>query len=651
MAAVVGARRWAIGGVCLLIAAAALRFYDLSAASLWHDEAIAAINSRGTLPEVVFNAATRYANTSPILYPLALWAVQKVASAEFSVRLLPAAASALTVGALLFWMPRLGVPRRAAFLAALLAAVSVAAIEHAQDAREYSVDALLAVLLIAGLLQYLRDGRKALLCAALFVGPLLQYGLALFCVAVIGAAVIAPSSASQTGGCNARGTYAGAVWGWLKRRFDLLLPIGAFAAGCAATWAVTGRHQWGGGGWGGGGYLADFYYQGGYDAAAVAEFAFNRTWSLLSYHMPPMVAGGALFAFVALLIVGALRRSRFDAIAILALFAVWTALCAALAGLYPFGGSRHSLYLGPIVFLAAGAALHWVAVEAAALARRAWVGTALAAAAVCAIAVAGTAAVWQADTYYAKDGSMARVLAALDEREREGDAVFASRYEAPAVAFYKGGRPDNYFYGTAVCWGDSWGAASWAECFPGVLDEMFRMAGNSSRVWLIHNSSVSVVNETAAHAPEAAVEEVVGGGWTTLHLITGVDELTADVRRESLAMYADIASNAPSAVSTYNLYLKGDTLRYAKRPCAAADTDARFFLHIYPSDEADLPAHRRRHGFDNLDFDFHDYGVWVDDACIIWRALPLYPIERIRAGQFIEPNGPRVWEVEFSVKP
>ena len=655
MAAVVSARRYVIGGVCLLIAAAALRFYDLSADSLWHDEAIAAINSRGTLSETVFNAGTRYANTSPILYPLALWAVQKVASTEFSVRLLPAAASALTVGTLLFWMPRLGVPRRAAFMAALLAAVSVAAIEHAQDAREYSVDALLAVLLIVGLLQYMRDGRKALLCAALFVGPLLQYGLILFCeaalcVAVIGVAVTAPTSASQTGVCNARGTYAGAVWRHIRPRIGLLLPIGAFAAGFAATWALTGRHQWGGGGWGGGGYLADFYYQGGYDAVAVAEFAFNRTWSLLSYHMPPLIAMGALPALGALMAL-ALIRSRFEAIAILALFAFWAALCAALMGLYPFGGSRHNLYLGPLIFLAAGVGLHMLLDYAAALARRAWVGTALAAAAVCAIAVAGGAAVWQADPYYAKDGSMAQVLAALAERESEGDAVYVSRWEVPVVSFYKGEKPQNYFYGKAVCWGDSWGAASWAECFPGVLGEMFRMAGNSSRVWFIHNSSVSVVNETASHVPEAAVEEVVGGGWATLHLITGVDELTADVREEALAMYADIASSAPSAVSTYNLYLREDALRYAKRPCAAADTDARFFLHIYPTDAADLPAHRRRHGFDNLDFDFHDYGVRVGDKCFIRRALPLYPIERIRAGQFIAPNGPRVWEAEFPFDP
>ena len=152
--------------VCLLLVAAGLRFYDLPGHSVWYDEVVAANNSSSVLSEVVPN--TRYGNSSPILYPLALWAVQKVDISAFSIRVLPATASVLTV-------------------AALLATLSAAAIEDAQDAREYSIDALLAVLMIAGLLWYLRDGRKALLCLSLFLAPLLQYGLVLF-----GAALILP---------------------------------------------------------------------------------------------------------------------------------------------------------------------------------------------------------------------------------------------------------------------------------------------------------------------------------------------------------------------------------------------------------------------------------------------------------------------------
>ena len=138
--------------VCLLVVAAALRFDDLPGNSVWYDEAVAANNSSGALAEVVSN--TRHRNSSPILYPLALWAVQKVDVSAFSIRVLPATASVLTVAVMLFLLPRLGVARWAAFLAALLATLSVAAIYHAQDAREYSIDALLAALMIAGLLWF-----------------------------------------------------------------------------------------------------------------------------------------------------------------------------------------------------------------------------------------------------------------------------------------------------------------------------------------------------------------------------------------------------------------------------------------------------------------------------------------------------------------
>ena len=172
----------------LLVVAAALRFYGLPEHYLWFDEAVAANNSGGALAEVI--PKTRSDNSAPVLYPLVLWAVQQVESSRASVRIVPFAASVLTIAVMLFLLPRAGVSRWAALLAALLATVSGAAITHAQGVREYSIDALATVLLIAGLLWYLRDGRKALLCAALFVAPLLQYGLVLFGIAVLGAAVI-----------------------------------------------------------------------------------------------------------------------------------------------------------------------------------------------------------------------------------------------------------------------------------------------------------------------------------------------------------------------------------------------------------------------------------------------------------------------------
>ena len=649
LSAVVDARRcWVMACVCLLVVAIGLRFYNLSGFPVAHDEARAAIFSWGDLSEVLDN--TRRENSSPILYPLALWAVQKVSSTAFSVRLMPAVASALTVGALLFLLPRLGAPRRAAFLAGLLATVSVAAIDHAHGVREYSVDALVAALMIAGLLRYLRDGRSGLLCGALFVGPLLQYGLVMFGAAALGvAAVDAAFSERQVG--SGRLGHRLRVWEWLKARSGLLLPIGAFGAACVMSWALTARYQWKDGGHGGGGdydgYLVAYYYKSGIDAAAFVEFAVDRTWGMLGYHMPTVIAAAALLAFGALLLLSAWRR-RLDAVALLGLLAVGLALCAALIDAYPFGGIRQCLYLGPIVFLVAGSAFHRVGVAAAALWRREWLSTAVGVAVVTAIAVAGAVEFMQRpERIYHVDNSIKRVIAALDELEREGDVVYASKWEAITLRFYKGEgeEPDNYFYGSV------YRRPSLPDYVPAMLGEMFRAFDNPRRIWLVHNRDVSVSEEmaaySAAHSQEVAVDEVATGGWHTLHLITGFDGLAASVRGEWL----DAVAGAPDAVSTYNLYLQADALYYAKRPCAPGDTDAPFFLSIYPEYAADLRDARQQYGYDIVKFDFHPaLGLRVSDRCVIRLALPEYAVKHIHAGQFIE-DGPVIWEADFPFDP
>ena len=655
IASAVNARRYVVGGACLLIVAAALRFYGMSDYGLGYDEALAALNSKGAFGELLYN--TRNKNSSPILYPIALWAVQQIESSTFSVRVMPAIASALTVGALLFVMPRVGVPRRAAFLAALLAALSVAAIEQAQNSREYSVDALVAALMIAGMLQYLRNGGRALLCVALFVGPLLQYGLVLFGAAALGAAALAPVASAQTGVWGARRISAAAVWGWLEGRIGLLLPLSAFAAGCGLSWWLTARNHLMAGSWNAHGKLAGYYYEGGFDVVAMAQFAIGRTWDMAIYHMPTVIAAGALLAFGALALAWALRRRRLDAIALLCAWALGAAVCAALYGAYPLGDTHQNLYLGPIIFLAAGGAFNALADGAAAVARRAWVGTALAGLAAVAIAIVGANAIWQGGIY-GGGNNILQVLDALDEREQDGDAVYVYGWAVESVQFYKGENPPaNYFYQSTACPG--------GLC---VLDEMFIELGEARRIWLIHNVSVSVPEEIAAYSQEIGVEQIAHG-WHTLHLITDFEEAAADLRKEWLAMkeaeaaaeaasvdtadidekewldmYDAVASEAPSAVSDYNLHLRDDALYYLRRPCAAADTETRFFLHIYPEDAADLPADNGSDVLENLDFRFPHYGFRADDRCIIRRALPEYPIERIHTGQFINSAWGVVWE-------
>ena len=128
-------------------------------------------------------------------------------------------------------------------------------------------------------------------------------------------------------------------------------------------------------------------------------------------------------------------------------------------------------------------------------------------------------------------------------------------------------------------------------------------------------------------------------------------DIDLDALVAAQALYDGIAAEdygQPVARSDFDVYLRDDDLVYLKENCPPGDADARFFLHIFPADSADLPADGREHGFENLDFQFADHGAYAGDICVVERELPDYAIERIRTGQFVSGEG-RVWGVEFPV--
>ncbi len=113
-----------------------------------------------------------------------------------------------------------------------------------------------------------------------------------------------------------------------------------------------------------------------------------------------------------------------------------------------------------------------------------------------------------------------------------------------------------------------------------------------------------------------------------------------------LSAYESIVSGVagePFVRSAFDIYLDGTALTYVKRPCVEQDMEARFFLHLVPSDMTDLPSERVRYGFDNLDFGFGDYGAVMEETCLAMVTLPGYDIDRIRTGQYVPGEG-RVWE-------
>ena len=105
----------------------------------------------------------------------------------------------------------------------------------------------------------------------------------------------------------------------------------------------------------------------------------------------------------------------------------------------------------------------------------------------------------------------------------------------------------------------------------------------------------------------------------------------------------------PLARSTFDVYLGGEsTLLYRKVPCAPEDVQARFFLHFFPAEAADLPPDDRPHGFENRGFQFREQGERFARKCVAFVELPDYEILRIRTGQSIPGQG-QLWTVTATV--
>lgn len=124
--------------------------------------------------------------------------------------------------------------------------------------------------------------------------------------------------------------------------------------------------------------------------------------------------------------------------------------------------------------------------------------------------------------------------------------------------------------------------------------------------------------------------------------------------------HARLRSGAPAASSIFNVYLDAGGLTYSKTPCAAADAEAPFFLHVLPANAGDqfvgvnrmlAPLHALlggRPGFVTLNFRWREVvGVVADELCMATRQLPPYPIASIATGQ-IAADGAELWRVEFS---
>ena len=117
-------------------------------------------------------------------------------------------------------------------------------------------------------------------------------------------------------------------------------------------------------------------------------------------------------------------------------------------------------------------------------------------------------------------------------------------------------------------------------------------------------------------------------------------------RAQFTGQYGSLISGEPTARGEFDLYLRGNALTYLKEPCAGEDTTGRFALHLNTLDKFALPAERRQYGFDNLDFNFGDYGTRFEGKCLITVPLPDYHITEIRTGR--GSQGRTVFPVDYT---
>ena len=327
--------------LALLILSGALRFHDISARSMWVDEAAAALYSQGTIEETFHN--TRFDNTSPIIYPLLLHVIQKFDASAQSVRF-PSAVFSLLAVLVMLLLPRAGLDRVSAFISALALALATSQINWAQQSREYSFSVLIAAVMIYGLVRYINSGHehKRMLYVTLFLAPLIQYGLVLFGGAVIGAIWLQFALA--------RKPFAA----------DCFKFSAALIAGSVATILITLRYQWGAYAFD---HLGDFYYRKSLlDLPLLVDFLLSNTYSLLKYLLPGLgVLILFIFTFAASILLTGLSDAgraavRRDHLLILLTFltALLIAVLAVLLDQYPYGAAHQCLFLAPIVAVTFG---------------------------------------------------------------------------------------------------------------------------------------------------------------------------------------------------------------------------------------------------------------------------------------------------------
>ena len=111
------------------------------------------------------------------------------------------------------------------------------------------------------------------------------------------------------------------------------------------------------------------------------------------------------------------------------------------------------------------------------------------------------------------------------------------------------------------------------------------------------------------------------------------------------------AAGAPRLSFEFEVFLEREGgLLYVREDCAPEDLEGTFVLHLLPRDEADLPPHRLRYGFENRSFRFDDRALDTGERCVAAVRLPDYELRNLVTGRFLRDDEGRLtpaWRGEF----
>jgi hypothetical protein len=406
--------------VCLflMLLAAILRFHRIAQRSLWLDEAIAANISRGTLPQTVI--LTWAFHSAPIVDPLTLYAVEKVSTSPFAVRL-PAVVASLLAVLMMLCMARLpSVGYRSAGLAGLMMSVSSFQVRYAQEVREYSLSVLYAVLLLFLFLSCTRNetSRGPIpLYLALFVAPFVQYGLAIFGCGILSALLIL------------------AVTGSRRRKLrQLAIASGSLAVGGTLSFLLTLRYQWGDAA----PYLDNFYYSHG---TSLIRFTASNTHHIVTAFLPGLGVGALATIAVCFSIYSCVRNEVVVPLVVLAFTSMGTVLACGILHKYPYGAIRQCLFLSPVLCVFAAVSLVQLCNRFRGNTKQAFFAVV-----VCTVVLSGVVQIRDMKPY-AEIENIQAVLSTLRGNLQPQDSVYIYPGAVPAVDYYVKTRDPHFIYG------------------------------------------------------------------------------------------------------------------------------------------------------------------------------------------------------------